>query len=540
MDKMKLKFPHYEECEFEYGKPVVILGANGSGKTRFSVKLEEVNDPAYNNGQLAQSHIHRLSAQKSLSIPTTISITDYESAERNLFIGKGELFPSKINTRFQHNPATVMLNDYEYALSYLFAKSQNELEEEHCERKTNYQNGLPERKPTDTVVDKAERIWNTLLPHRTIDLSKNGVHACFDGKKYHGKEMSDGERVMLYMIAQALIVKPNSLLIIDEPELHIHKSIVKELWTTLENERPDCIFMYITHDIDFAMSRNSARYLWIKSFSGSEWDYEFINADQYSDLPSELLFEVLGSRQKILFVEGTKNSYDYKLYQELYRDKGYHVIPCGGCQEVIRLVKAKNAYEGLQMISVNGIIDRDYRTEKEIESLQEDGIYALKVAEVENLFVVPELLDFMETQLGCETGKAKDAKDFIIGLFNKLRQNQVAEALSKELTHQLSLFDIGKEAYSAADIKAIIDNKYSVESIELWKREKEQRFNVSDELPEILKVFNYKELSKKIGSKFGLADREWPERILNLITKDSSARSAIISAISNYLPEIPE
>ena len=44
MEKMKLIFPSNDEHAFEYGKPLVIIGANGAGKTRFSVKIEELND----------------------------------------------------------------------------------------------------------------------------------------------------------------------------------------------------------------------------------------------------------------------------------------------------------------------------------------------------------------------------------------------------------------------------------------------------------------------------------------------------------------
>lgn len=48
MGTLKIKFPHSEEYEFEAGKPVVLLGANGAGKTRFSIKIEELNDLTFN------------------------------------------------------------------------------------------------------------------------------------------------------------------------------------------------------------------------------------------------------------------------------------------------------------------------------------------------------------------------------------------------------------------------------------------------------------------------------------------------------------
>jgi len=361
----------------------------------------------------------------------------------------------------------------------------------------------------------------------------------YNTQKYHGKDMSDGERVMLYMICQALVVKPNSLFIIDEPELHIHKAIVNELWTLLENERPDCIFMYLTHDIDFALSRNNAQYLWMRNYDGSNWEYEFLNTDNFPDLPSELLLEIIGTRQKIIFVEGTRDSYDYKLYQEIYREKGYHIIPCGGCQDVVRLVKAKKTYGLLQSIEVCGIIDRDFRVDQEIDALKKDGIYALGVAEVENLFVVPELLEIMERLLGCDSETADAAKQFIIDLFNRTKGNQVAEALSREISHQLSLFDLGTKQYSNDEIRSIIENKYTARNIGQWRAEKEAIFNSVRTLPEILSVFNFKELSKKIASKYGLSDKDFPKRVINFLTKDKGARAEILAALAAYIPELP-
>ena len=539
MEKMTVTFPHNERIELEFGKPVVLLGANGAGKTRFSVKVEELNDPAFNSNQIDKSHIHRLSAQKSLTIDTSIPLFDHESSVRNLILGNAERYANKNSFRYKANPVTSMLDDYQPALSLLFSDAQIELQREHEAAKNCADEGKPIPRPTDTVVDRAKRIWDTLLPHRTIDLSGNGVHVHFNAQKYHGKEMSDGERVMLYMICQALVVKPNTLLIVDEPELHIHKAIVKELWTQLENERPDCVFMYLTHDIDFALSRNNAQYLWIKSFDGSNWEYEFLETECYPDLPSDLLLEILGTRQKTVFVEGTKDSYDYKLYQEIYREKGYHVIPCSGCQDVIRLVKAKRTYEKLQPIEVYGIIDRDFRVSREIVALREDGIYTLGVAEVENLFVVPELLEIMERLLGCDPGTADAAKQFIVDLFNNCKDKQIAEALSKEISHQLSLFELGGQQYTNEAIREKIENRFTVENIGTWRAEKETIFNSANTLPEILAVFNFKELSRKISSKYSLSDRDFPKRVINVLTKNKAARTEILSALAAYVPELP-
>lgn len=540
METLKIKFPHNEEEEFEFGKPVVLLGANGAGKTRFSIKIEELNDPTFTMVEVSESTlIHRISAQKSLTIHECISILDYESSMRNLFWGNPDQYATKLGNRFGSNPATFLLDDFNKALSLLFSEENKELQLAHQQYKQAIkENALPPE-PITTVVEKATEIWNELLPHRKIDLTGNGVHVNYEGQRYHGKEMSDGERVMLYMICQVLVQRPNTLLIIDEPELHIHKSVVDKLWSRLESERNDCVFMYITHDLNFALSRNEAKVLWIKSYSGSDWEYEFLDGADFEDIPETLLYEIIGTRQKVLFVEGTKNSYDYYLYQEIYKDKGYHVIPCGGCQEVIRLVKAKRTYEKLNAINVYGIVDRDFRTEGEISALRCDGIYCLNVAEVENLFVVPELLDIMEKALACESGAAQQAKEFINNLFCKNKDNQIMLALSQEMKYQLSLFELGKQKLTPKEIKNRIDLKYSEENIVKFLDEKQQIFDGADTIEKILAVFNFKDMSKKVGEIFGIKGRDYPQRVLNLLRSKRSEKEAILEALGKYTPELP-
>ena len=539
METIKIKFPNNEEVELELGKPVVLLGANGAGKTRFGVKVEELNDDKFNYSRnTGDVLVHRIAAQKSLSIAEKITVYDNDSSQNNLFVG--DVFPQakKSHYRFKSEPVTGLLDDYDKALSLLFSESNRELQHAHDEDMLAIKENRPRPMPVKTVVERASEIWNDLLPHRKIDLSGNGVHAKYETARYHGKEMSDGERVMLYMICQALVLRPNSLMIIDEPELHIHKAIVDRLWARLEAERPDCVFMYITHDLNFALSRINAKTLWIKSFNGSTWEYEFIDVNEYNDLPSELLYEIIGTRQKILFVEGDRNSYDHQLYQAIYKDKGYHVIPCGGCTEVVRLVKAKTKYEQLGSIEVVGLIDRDFRTEYEIESLKNDGIYFLEVAEVENLFIVPEVLDIMERQLGCAEGTAETAKEFIKQLFAQIKASQVNLALHQELHHRLSTFDLKDAKLTPEEIKEKLDVAFSKEKIEAYLQEKQQIFDAATDLKDILKVFNLKEMSQKVGPKFDLTKHCYREKVLNL-TKRKDVGADLISAIKQYCPELP-
>ena len=73
--------------------------------------------------------------------------------------------------------------------------------------------------------------------------------------------MSDGERAIFYLIGQTLLADENILLIIDEPELHVHRSIMSKLWDELEAIRADCALVFITHDLEFAASRAAQKFV---------------------------------------------------------------------------------------------------------------------------------------------------------------------------------------------------------------------------------------------------------------------------------------
>ncbi|MBL4937474.1 DUF4435 domain-containing protein [Clostridium sp. YIM B02515] len=541
METINIKFPNGESKQFEKGKPIVVLGSNGAGKTRFSVKIEELNDNNYRNFYNSDNFlVHRLSAQKSLQLSDNIIIKGLDVSEKEAFIGDSSQYSVKLGSRFNNNPATSFLNDYDKMLSLFFARNNKQTEEyyEKC-RKAQAEN-KPSPIADESMKEQAESIWKYLLPNRQIDLSGNEVHAQTNESRYHGKEMSDGERVILYMIVQCLSVKSNSLIIIDEPELHIHKAILNKLWDKLEELRQDCVFMYITHDLDFAVSRNVDEVLWVKSFNGlDKWEYEFLLINEYSDLPEGLIFEIIGTQKKVIFVEGTKDSLDYLIYQELYKDHDYHVIPCGGCSQVINYVKAKKGYSKFNHIEVYGIIDRDFRPQNEIDSLKDNGIYAIDVAEVENLFIVPELLDFMEAHLGCQGGTAENVKNLIIEIFKEQKPKQIQEAFVKEINHQLNIIKFD-EKVTKEKIKENINNKFSIENINSIYESKCYLFDQAQDYKSIIKLFNFKELSKCADSKYGLQKGQYRQKIINLLKRSGNieTKKKIIDAVKTYIPSL--
>lgn len=197
--------------------------------------------------------------------------------------------------------------------------------------------------------------------------------------------MSDGERAIFYMIGQTLVAEANSLLIIDEPELHIHRSIMSRLWDELESIRPDCAFVFITHDLDFAAARSAKKFVIKSHLMPTGWEIEEVPTDTGFDEETSTL--ILGSRRPILFVEGSGASLDTAIYRSCYPE--WTVIPRGSCEEVIHSVVTMRANSALTRVTCAGIVDADGQTEADISYLRERGVAVLPVAEIENIFLLP-------------------------------------------------------------------------------------------------------------------------------------------------------
>lgn len=513
---------------------MIIIGANGSGKSKLGAWIE----------QQTPNITHRISAQRALTFGNYIQQKSYEQATNLLIYGK-ETPSGEHNHRWnwdgeKYNYTSSLLNDYENVLSALIALQTNQQEKFINDCRQREAKGKAHDMVPEMVLDKLQRIWNSVFPHRNIIIEDGKVMAGSERNggyfKYKGRDMSDGERVGLYLIAQCLSIPENKTIIIDEPEIHLHHSIMNRLWSTIEAEREDCFFIYITHDTQFAACHKSAHKIWVKEFDGIKWSFEEI---QDSNLPEQLLLDILGNRKPVLFVEGTSDSYDTKLYSEIYRE--YYVIPCGSCSSVISQTKAMNSNKQLHNFECYGIIDRDYRCEYEIESYKKDNIFTLEVAEVENLFLTEELLQIVNDIMGfSDNSRIEYVKNNIIeNRFSEEIDKQICEAIVSEIKFKLTTVTISKKSEEKA--KESFDKILTEISYDNIKKEQENKFAQvfnSKRYKEVLKVFNCKSLSTSTGHFFELDNKAYRDFVIRQI-KGKRAKD-IIAAIKPYLPnEIP-
>jgi hypothetical protein len=313
-----------------------------------------------------------------------------------------------------------------------------------------------------------------LLPHRELHISGDDIQVSITGSDtmYSATDMSDGERAVFYILGQVLVAEQNSLLIFDEPELHIHKSIMSKLWDELEALRPDCAFVFITHDLDFSSSRVADKYV-ISSYDSTPcWSIEKIPEDTGFD--ESLVTLILGSRKPILFVEGNNRSLDFATYRSCYPE--WTVIPRGSCEQVIHSVVTMRQNESLTRIRCSGVVDADDYIDEDISYLKSLGIQVIPASEIENVFLLPSVsmaILELEGYSGAElTAKYNTYRDAVFASAKEKQINDVIlryckrridRSLKKvDLSNASSvnmLNDILQEKVSALNISEIADYK---------------------------------------------------------------------------------
>ncbi len=533
---MRIRIPNKNNEEmFIEDHSIVLVGANGSGKTRMSVWIDR------NNPEL---HIHRISAQRFLDMPRSVRPSEINTAEWDLRYGSSgysnvaQARNHKFDGRWGGRPETHMLNDYEKLLVLLMTDMfQKSIEFREEQKRGN------DRFDNETLIEKLVSIWQDVITHRKLVITAGKIEATevndFNSeKKYSGSDMSDGERAIFHFIGEVLCAEKDCLIIIDEPENHLHKSLLIRLWDAAEVARPDCAFLYITHDVDFASTRTNACKIWVKSMENSlTWDYEILDG-QYPD--DRLLLQIIGNRQKVLLVEGKPDkSYDRNLYSKLFPE--YNVIALDSCSAVIQNTKAFNRNPELHYAEVKGIIDRDRRNDDQIRELKQDHIYTSNVAEIENLFLLPEIIQVVANSL------QRDDGDMIIsGVSEKVIEfladniQQQALLFTKETCYHQVMQKLNKDSPSLEEFKQVlvsISEDIDIEEISRQIVVDLQGIINRKDYIDALKVINHKGLLAftKLSNMFDWRKDAYINHVLRLVSINNDTGRTLRETFKTYI-----
>ena len=392
----------------------VIIGANGAGKSSLINELRK--------NSIDEMYV--LPAQKLLYFVSNIHNRNNIEQENyildlkktNIKYDTINLYPSNIEENFSNtftNLITLLVKDVMVVATYKF-RGQND--------------------SSLSLWQKLEKIWNKIKPEISfeIDPIKIIVNVEKNYSKYSINGLSDGERCILFYIGSVLLAPENSYIVVDEPETFLNAAVYNELWDLLISERPDCQFIFASHNMDFVQSRTNATYIWCKNFE-APYDLDYQVLEETQEMPLSLLTEVSGTRKPILFCEGTKTSIDYQIYSKLFSEFCF-VKPVQGHKQVIQHTKAYNKLEETYGNKAYGIIDYDWMDEARIESYKKKNIFVLPFNEIEMLLVDEEMVNsVLSDDEEDKKQKINKLRDTVIGLCTTNKDKIIRIALKKKL-----------------------------------------------------------------------------------------------------------
>ena len=488
---------------------IVIVGRNGSGKSTLSREFKKI----FSDGTTS------LSAQRVLYCKNINSIP----------ISGDEL---RILTDFQNMDKVSSDSKYINLITSDMEKLMTALISEHSKVAVKYIDDSSNQ--SETFLMKARDIWNSLIKHRQLNIDKMPPYITYNDIEYTFNELSDGEKAIFYFIGHILTAQKNSYIIIDEPENHLHPAICNEIWDRLEEERRDCKFIYITHNLGFATGRN-ATILWNKKFVPPyNWDVEIFS--QNSIIPNQLFLEILGSRKTVCFCEGDYTSLDYRLYSALFPN--FNIIPVNGHREVVSYVDAINKIKSMNSLcdylpKAIGIVDGDYYNPEQKEAWLRKQVFSLPVNEVENILVDKDLLSYSCTEFAAEEnslenyynkfwGKVSEEKETLaINFVKEYLHCNLKESYLEEKSDINKLKDEYDALVSKCEILKLYNNKLN--DIDDWIK--------NNDYESAMKFVNFK---KCLICDFArVIVNAYPERMITKIKEEEKPRNILINKYFN-------
>lgn len=512
--------------------PITMVGANGAGKTRLGAWL------------VGQFGYDRVSAQRSLSL-SNISMQTPEDAkaQKNQQVANWRTNVSDAASDLQALVTDLKAEDVQSATRY-----------RQLGKETAGKAGVPEETNLDVLV----RLWGLVFPGREIDLTGYTPKARWtEGSRateyYSTASMSDGERSAFYHIARILQANPG-VVVVDEPEIHLHPMLARRFWDLVESQRPDCRFIYITHDLNFALSRRGR-----VGIVRGPTEVELL--DEGSGIPSDLFESILGAAslsvvaERIVFCEGTvEKSVDVAIYGTWFRAPATAVVPVGGCETERRTFATFGESRIIRNAKAEAIVERDFWPDSYLTELTSQGLHVLPTHEVEGLLALREVADPIADHLAIKNFdkrylafEAKMRSRFTGIVFNKV----VLERAKREI--DVKLLGLANKAIPKSDVAgtranliAAVDLTTAVPDVGQLYHDHEKLVSVAlaGAAEDMLRVLPGKEALNLLVGELGITSERYIELVFETLGQPDVGgkenlellRVALVAALARHLP----
>lgn len=312
-----------------------------------------------------------------------------------------------------------------------------------------YQRINPQKPRRDEFVNQSMKMFSDIMENVAVSnfsgkqLKDQFVLLAKNDVKYDVRNLSSGEKLIWYVVLLLNYLKNMGLLIIDEPENHLHEQLAWKFVLFLQNILNQ-IDGHITIGQVFLITH--AKNLIYNNFStGSNY---LVRDDSINLISHEECEKVLRScgisfiEEKILFVEG--NTEEEHL-EKLCNENNIKIRQLPNCSTILQVYKSLLQVKELVTVpKFVFMIDRDTRTGEKIQELRtqdstffDDHIVFLPVHEIENFLLdEQEISDILNDYLQ-DCSDIRVSADEILQKMRAIADEALRETKKKYLNFEL-------------------------------------------------------------------------------------------------------
>lgn len=424
---------------------VIIAGANGSGKTRLKQAIvqtlqgnpvmdmtieatrNEEEDEKYfgshtleihkgTQNAILQNYINSRKYGAGRYVGSLVQIDSDRSVQTIRYNSVNWLGgdPDDVEavSNFYFNSFTNRWQDF---MNYIHQKSAARDKKLADELKKNPGNGEKIITDNPDPLDKYKAIFSDLLPGKELlDISpakpREFQYKDETGQTLPFNSLSSGEKEVVKVLFDVTRKEiRHSVIIVDEPELHLHPTLTFKLIESLKSigEHTNQ-FIFLTHSADLISTYYSTGNVYFidASQSGSNQAHRLSDLNNSHHQVVQLIGQNLGLfavGKKLVFVEGENSSIDRLSYHNIAQsvDSEIKVIPVGSVFNIMTLnsieEQIRNSIFGIEIYMLR---DRDGLTDEQVTRIESSGrIKCLKRRHIENYFLDEEVLYKVAQQL---------------------------------------------------------------------------------------------------------------------------------------------
>jgi len=234
------------EITLDAGDALFVLGANGSGKSSLMQKLYADH---HDNSWWISSH------RQTWFMSNAISLSPNQKQKSAVNIkNNDQQVDSRWNDRYSAQRPDIAIFDLVEAENIRARQITSAVDANNMDLASE----LSKKDAPIKTINRLLHLSNIPIVISVVD-SSEVVASKYGSEPFSIARLSDGERNTLLVAASVLTVKSGTLILIDEPERHLHRSIISPLLTLLFAERADCAFIVSTHDVLLPSDNESAR-----------------------------------------------------------------------------------------------------------------------------------------------------------------------------------------------------------------------------------------------------------------------------------------